>query len=125
VGSRLQCPVIVAEDTHWRGSLGSSTMNAVMKRGPFLAVIFLAVAASGRGAAGMAMFHDGLSARACPAGEALLANRARHLSTPAMHYVTTSHAQPAIRATHERHFTVDGFISGRPPILPITVGVPA
>jgi mono/diheme cytochrome c family protein len=58
-------------------------MNAVMKRGPFLAVIFLAVAATAV-AAGMAMFHDGMSARAVPSRlEALLAGRARRLSIPA------------------------------------------
>jgi mono/diheme cytochrome c family protein len=58
-------------------------MNSAMKRGPFLLVVFLAAAATAV-AAGVAMFHDGMSARAVPSRlEALLARRARRLSIPA------------------------------------------
>jgi mono/diheme cytochrome c family protein len=67
---------------YWRGSVRSSNMNRVMKRGPFLVVIFLAAAATAV-AAGVAIFHGGLSARAVPSRlEAMMASRARQLSIP-------------------------------------------
>jgi mono/diheme cytochrome c family protein len=67
---------------HWRDSLSSSNMISVMKRGPFLVVILLAAAATAV-AAGVAIFHGGLSARAVPSRlEAMMASRARHLSIP-------------------------------------------
>jgi mono/diheme cytochrome c family protein len=67
---------------YWRGSFRSSNMNSVMKRGPFLVVIFLAAAATAV-AAGVALFHGGLSARAVPSRlEAMMASRARRLSIP-------------------------------------------
>jgi len=53
-----------------------------MKRGPFLLILFVAAAATVV-AVVMALFHDGLSARAVPSRlEATLARRARHLSIP-------------------------------------------
>jgi len=53
-----------------------------MRRGPFLLVLFLAAAAT-LVAVGVAIFHDGLSARAVPSRlEASLAKRARRLAIP-------------------------------------------
>jgi len=73
---------VLAATHRWRSSFRSSNMNTVMKRGPFLVVILLAAAATAI-AAGVALLHDGLSARAVPSRlESLLANRTRHLSIP-------------------------------------------
>jgi len=53
-----------------------------MRRGPFLLILFVAAAATVV-AVMVAMFHDGLSARAVPSRlEATLAKQARHLSIP-------------------------------------------
>jgi len=53
-----------------------------MRRGPFLVILFVAAAATVV-AVMVAMFHDGLSARAVPSRlEATLAKQARHLSIP-------------------------------------------
>ena len=70
-------------------------MNVAMKRGPFLLVIILAAVATGL-AAGVAVLHDGLSARAVPSRlEAALARRARRLSVPS----DAQHAKNPIAAT--------------------------
>ena len=72
-----------------------------MKRGPFLLVIFLAVAATVV-AVVLAMFHDGLSARAVPSRlEAMLALRARHLSFPADARRTTNPLTPTAQGLRE------------------------
>ena len=66
----------------WRAGTGSSNMKSAMRRGPFLLVLFVAAAATVI-AVVIAIFHDGLSARAVPSRlEATLAKQARHLSIP-------------------------------------------
>jgi len=58
-------------------------MKDEMRRGPFLLILFIAAAATVV-AVMIAIFHDGLSARAVPSRlEATLAKQARHLSIPA------------------------------------------
>jgi len=70
-------------------------MKSIMRRGPFLVIIFLAVAATALAAA-LAMFHDGMSARAVPSRlEAALARRARRMSVPADARRTTNPLSPS------------------------------
>src|SRR5215470_13493336 len=72
----------LAATGHWRPSTRSSNMKDAMRRGPFLLILFIAAAATVV-AVMIAIFHDGLSARAVPSRlEATLAKQARHLSIP-------------------------------------------
>lgn len=72
----------LAATGHWRAAARSSNMKAAMKRGPFLLILCVAAAATVV-AVIVAIFHDGLSARAVPSKlEATLAKQARHLSIP-------------------------------------------